>query len=132
MEYIFFFAIIFGTMINFTMGAIRFSSINRTLSLMYKGLLEASTSYVDSNGFYRSPYFDKDKLKNYVINYMDENLKSQVDHYTVSIYYFDRGDETMCLDEHCESVRITLKADINYLFHFEKAKEYHIVASNNL
>ena len=128
MEYILFFSIVFGMMINFTLGSIRYSGLNRSLQIMYKGVLEASVVTIDVQGNYRTPYFEKTKLKEYVSNYLENNITQFVNHYDASIYYMNKDNDTMCTKRYCDKVRMSLKADINYFFKFEKAKEFSIIS----
>ena len=126
MENLLFFALIFSTIINFTMGAIDFSGVNRTFLSMYKGMFEASVIYVGENGKPCKPYFNKELLKEYVTNYFERELTTYVTHYEASIYYFDKDDGMMCTSKTCDSVRISLDCDINYFFHFSKARDFYI------
>ena len=123
-----FYSLIFAIFINFTAGAMAFSSVNRTFLTMYKGVLESSISQVDKNGELVSPYFDKEKLEEYVTTYFDNNLPRYVDHYTASIYYINKEDETVCTSSYCTAVKITLECTINYLFHYLKARNFYVGA----
>lgn len=126
MEYLIFFSLIFATMINFTMGAIGYSGVNRTFLTMYRGLLESSVVVVDEHDVIVEPYFKKDVLEKYVANYFEENLTRYVTHYKASIYYINEEDESICTSRYCQAVKISLECDINYLFHYKKGKIYYI------
>ena len=126
MENLIFFSLIFCLFINFGIGAIDYSGVNRTFLCMYKGIIEFSISQIDDNGEPVEPHFDKERLENYLASYFEENLTKYVTHYTVAIYYFDNDDQTICTDTCCTSVRISLDCEINYFFHYTKAKNYHI------
>lgn len=131
MENLLFFSIIVGVMINFTLGAISFSRVNRSFALMYKGLLESCVATIDETGAATTPYFEKNRIRQYVKEYLDENIKEYTTSYVAYFMYF-AGDERLCLSKYCTTVRITLKADINYLFKFEKARDFKITRSVNL
>ena len=126
MEYIIFFSIIFATMVNFTMGAMCYSGVNRTFLTMYRGVLECSVAVTDEHNIIVEPYFKKDVLENYVASYLEENLTRYVTHYQASIYYINEEDETICTSKYCSAVKISLECDINYLFHYKKGKIYYI------
>ena len=126
MENIIFFSLIFSLFINFTWGAINFSGVNRTFLSMYKGVLESSVAYIDSRGNLVEPYFEKEILHDYVESYLEENLTRYVTHYEASIYYFNKEDETLCTSEYCTSVKISLECEINYFFHYAKARNFYV------
>lgn len=119
-------------MLNFTMGAIDFSGVNRTFALMYKGVIEKSVATIDENGIECAPYYVKSVLKQNVTDYFDTNLPKYVTHYQASIYYFSKNNGTICTSKYCSAVRITLKADINYLFKYEKARDFYIANSKTI
>ena len=126
MENLIFFSLIFSLFINFAMGAIDFSGVNRTFILMYRGLIGCSVSMVNKDGEPVEPYFDKEILEAYVTSYLEENLTRYVTHYQAAIYYFDKVDQIVCTGEFCQAVRISLDCEINHLFHYTKAKNYYI------
>lgn len=126
MENLIFFTLIASLFINFTFGAMKLSGVNRTFLSMYKGILESSVAYVDKDGYPIKPYFLQDTLEDYVTNYLDKNLTRYVTHYEASIYYFNKEDETICTSEYCQAVKISLKCDINYFFHYSKARNFYI------
>lgn len=126
MENLLFFSIIFATIINFSMGAINYSGVNRTFLSMYRGLIEASTILVDADGLPIEPYFDKTKLKAYVTSYFERELTRYVTHYEASIFYFYQDDTTICTSMECRGVKISLDCEINYFFHYSKARDFYI------
>ena len=130
MENLIFFSLIFSLFINFSFGAMNFSGVNRTFLSMYRGLLESSVAYVDKNGNLVEPYFDKVTLRNYVESYFEENLTRYVTHYEASIYYFNKEDDTLCTSDYCPSVKISLDCEINYFFHYSKARNFYINAKD--
>ena len=119
-----FYALIFVLFLQFAFGAIDYSGVNRTFLNLYRGVIEASLITVGDDGEPTYPYFDEKALKENLYTYLDENLTRYVTHYTTGLYYFDPEDELMCTSHHCSAVKITLKADINYFFHYENAKSY--------
>jgi len=126
MEYLIFFAVIFATLFNFSMGAIAYSGVNRTFLTMYRGVLESSVALTDENNVLVEPYFKKDVLETYVANYLEENLTRYVTHYQAKINYINEEDESVCLSKYCNAVKISLECDINYLFHYKKGKIFYI------
>ena len=126
MENLLFFSLIFALFINFGIGAIDYSGVNRTFLSMYRGIFECSVSQVNEYGEPVPPFFDKERLENYIVNYFEQNLTRYVTHYKAAIYYFDDEDQTVCTSSYCSSVRISLDCEINCFFHFTKARNYYI------
>lgn len=122
-----FFLLILSLFANFSLGSIRYFGLNRSFVLMYKGVLEASCLKVDENGEPCVPYFSKNLLENNVETYLNNNIKRYVDSYTVAFLYFNKDDSTICTSKYCRAVKISIRADINALFHYEKAKNYYVV-----
>lgn len=123
---IIFFSLLFAMFTNFTMGAISLSGVNRTFLTMYRGILESSIAYVDVKGNPSDAYFLKYTLKEYVKSYLKENLTRYVTDYTCSIYYFNRDDGKLCVTQYCQCVEISLDCEINYFFHYTKARNFYI------
>ncbi len=126
MENTLFFATLFALFLNFSMGAMSYSGINRTFQNMYRGLIEASIAFVDEKGEPIEAYFKKDVLEKYATNYLKENLARYVTHYKASIYYFDKENQVVCTSSYCRSVKISLDCEINYFFHYTKARNFYI------
>lgn len=126
MTNILFYTLMFITFLQFSFGAISFSGVNRTFLNMYSGVLESSIITVDEKGEPTFPYFDEKILKENVYKYLDENLARYTNSYTTAIYFYDLDDGLMCTSHHCSGVRISLKADMNVFFKFNKAKTYFI------
>ena len=126
MENLVFFTILFSLFLNFSIGAISFSGVNRTFQIMYRGLVEASIAFVDENGEPIEAYFKKNVLEQYVTNYLEDNLTRYVTHYKAAIYYFDKENQVVCTSSYCRSVKISLDCEINYFFHYSKARNFYI------
>lgn len=123
-----FFSIIFSLMVTLSFGAMNLSGVNRTFLSMHRGIFESSVVYVDEEGKPVEPYYLKETLQSYVTEYLEENLTRYVTHYEASIYYFDHDTGEACLSNYCKAVRISLECQINYLFHYSKARDFYINA----
>ncbi len=125
-----FYALFFVLFINFTCGAIDFSGVNRTFKGISNGIFESAAYTIDSFGNPTTPYFDEEMLETYVSTYFKENLTRYVLYYEARIYFFNNdANETICTDKKCSCVKITLKCDINFLFHYEKGQNFYLIAS---
>ena len=117
-----FYILILGLASSFVSGAMRFSNINRAFILLQKGIMEYAVITCDDNN---SPYYDQELLKKCVDDYCKKNIAKHTNKYTTSIYYIN-NDDSMCINGYCQAVKISLKADINYLFRFERAMTFTI------
>lgn len=127
-----FYSVIFTLFLNFTVGSIRYSEVNRTFMTIYRGMFEASTITVDSNGDPITPYYNEEVLTYYLNDYFKENLKKYVTDYEIKIYFFNRDTEELCFTHDCRDVNITLKAKINMFFNYEKSQDFSVYERNNL
>ncbi len=125
-----FFIFILSFFLNFSFGTINFSGIDRTFQLMYKGVLENSFVAFDEYGTPCDPYFDKELLQDNVEQYLGVNLPRYTTNYITAYYYFNEDDYSYCTSNICRGVRISLKAEINYLYHYEKARNFYIGHKN--
>ena len=91
----------------------------------YKGMLEASTVTVDSNGESMYPYFGKTQLNEYMESYLNQNLKKYTKKFRLKVAYRIEGTKQMCRDE-CREVSIILYAKINNFLNYEKEQVFVI------
>ena len=121
-----FFVFIASLILNFSIGSMRYFGVSRTFDLTYKGVLEVSTNDLDENGTPVAPYFIKEKLEKNAESYYQMTIPNYTKNYTTAYYYFNPEDMTYCTSLYCRGVRISLKAKINILFEFCRAKEYMV------
>lgn len=125
-----FFVVILSLFLNFSFGAVNYSGVDRTFQLMFKGVLENSFKAIDNDGNPCDPYFDKTLLEENAEKYFSLNLPKYVTNYVTAYYYFNPNDYSYCTSSYCKGVRISLKADINFLFHYEKGRNFYIYSNN--
>lgn len=127
-----FYSIIFTLFLNFTIGAVTYSEVNRTFMSIYKGVFEASVMTIDENGYEIYPYYNEEILENYLVNYLKPNLEKYVTNYQIKIYYFDHKTDELCLNHFCKDINVTLKAKINYLFNYERSQNFSIYSKDEI
>lgn len=120
-----FYILLTSLFLSFSVGAMEYSSVNRTFLLLHRGVIESAINTIDESGE-PNVYINETKLESGVRDYLDKNLPKYVTNYTLSYYYFYQSDGLICLSHHCDSIKISLKADINYFFHYEKAISFYI------
>ena len=123
-----YYVIIMILSLTFSVGCINYSGVHRTFQLVFKGLIESSIVIIgEEEGNYVEPYFNEEVLVNYLSSYFEENIKRYVSNYEASYYFFNQESGLICTNHQCSALKVSLKADFNYFFHYEKAKNYYIV-----
>ena len=92
---------------------------------VYKGMFEACAVTVDENGEPTNPYYNMDKMDNYINNYFKTNLSKYSKNYTVNYLYTGGASSFICRSE-CKTIQITLNAKINMFFDYKKTEIFTI------
>lgn len=121
-----FFLFITCLFMNFSLGSISYFGVHRTFMLMFRGVIENALKSVDKSGEPVSPYFDEDLLKANVEEYLDKNITRYTHEYETNYYFYYLEDKTYCSNDYCRGVRISLRAKIDGMFQYEKAKSFSI------
>ena len=120
-----FYTLFFALFMNISIGSLKYSQVHRTFMSVYKGMFEACAVTVDSNGNPILPYYNMDKMSDYINNYFKANLSKYVKDYKVTYLYLGNEELLFCL-ENCRKIRISLDAKINTFFHYEKSEVFTI------
>ena len=109
------------------------SQVNRTFLSMYKGMLEASVVTIDDNGEPIYPYYEKGYIRSYVSSYLTTNISKYTKSYTLTLtFYNDDGVTVSTSTDKSRCVKFNLKANINYLFKYDKTQTYSIKSKENI
>lgn len=92
---------------------------------MYKGMFEACTVTVSSTGEPLVPYFNMDKMKTYINDYLKTNLSKYCKNYTVTYKFVGAKNYIACKSE-CRRMKITLTAKINSFYSYSKEQYFSI------
>lgn len=120
-----FYSLFFALFLNVSIGSLKFSQVNRVFMSIYKGLFEASVITIDDKGEPTAPYFKKELVESYVDNYLEENLSRYSKDYTVDVSY-------PSIEENPSKVKISLSANINVFYSYEKERVFYIESAENL
>ena len=71
-------------------------------------------------------YFDKNKLESKILSYYQNNISEYFKSYDVSFYYYNQADNSICVNDQCNAVEITVDGIYMFNFHYEKTIEYEI------
>lgn len=90
-------------------------------------MYEASVITIDKEGEPIVPYYSQPILKNYVVTYLEKNITRYVTDYDLNVEFFENDGDTVCPnDGFARRVKISLNANINYLFHYNKVQSFSI------
>ncbi len=84
-----------------------------------------STNDLDEKANPVKPFFVKDKLIENVENYFSMNISRYAEKYTTAYYFYNPDDDSYCTS-YCRGVRISLKANLNAFYKFEKARNFYV------
>lgn len=128
-----FYTLFFVLFLNLSFGSLRISQVNRAFLSTYKGLYESCTITVGEDGQPIYPFFNQNLLTNYVTNFIDENVGKFVTSYDLTINFYALDGITECgEDDLARTAKISLNADINYLFHYNKEQSFTVEERTNL
>ena len=124
MTNIIFYTLLLSISTSFGLGAMKYSTINRTFMLLQRSVFEYAVITIDENNY---PYYDEQLIKEGIDNYFENNIKPIVNKYTTGIIFLN-DDNSLCVNGKCQRVQVSLKANINYLFNFEKSMIFTITS----
>ena len=125
-----FYSLFFALFLNVSIGSLKFSQVHRTFMSLYKGMFEACSVTVGTNGEPVMPFYNMIEMKSYLDGYFKENLNKYVKNYTYS-YYFLSSPNTYCTTL-CRKVEIRLTANINSLYKYDRTEVFTIVDGDTL
>lgn len=102
----------------------RLQTINRIIVNTPVELFELSIPLVNVDE--TNVYFDKNKLESYVLDYYQDNLSNYFKNYDVTFYYYNQVDGSICVNEQCNAVEITVDGIYMFNFHYERSITYEI------
>lgn len=105
--------------------AYQINGINRVIELTPISLFEASVLY-DVNSEEPNLIFDKNIIKERLRNYYSHELRKFSIEYECEIYFFNKIDESMCIEEECDAVEITFNATLIYNYQYKRILTYEV------
>ena len=93
----------------------------------FKGVYEASVVTVARNGDPIYPYYDQTIFREYVETFIGKNVSKYTTDYTLDItFYLQDGITESGNRELARSAKVSLDAEVNYLFHYSKTQQFTI------
>lgn len=125
-----FYSLFFVLFLNVSIGSLKFSQVHRTFMSLYKGMFEACSVTVGTNGEPVMPYYNMIEMRSYLDGYFKDNLERYVKDYSYT-YRFLTPDNTRCTNQ-CRKVEIKLTANINFLYKYDRTETFTIVDGDTL
>lgn len=110
---------------NFFMMSYQINGIDRLVMGMPVALYETAINLFDINENI-GPVFDRETLEENITYYFNRSMDRYSDDYSLSFYYYNPEDHSMCLDENYRAVEVTLNAKIILYNTYEKTMFYEI------
>ena len=120
------FSLLIGVLsLHFFTVTYRLNGVHRTLFNVPISIFEASIPLTDESEN-PSLYFSKKVLEEKLNTYFASQLRKYVSSYSLSFYYYNQEDYSICRDDRCTSLEINLKARIVLDFEYDKSANFYI------
>ena len=108
----------------------RLNGTNRILFNVPISIFESSIPLVSEDDDAHL-YFSKEILEEKLDSYFASHLYKYVSEYSLSYYYFNQEDYSICRNDQCTSIEINLKARIVLNFEYDKSASFYIRSNVN-
>lgn len=103
----------------------RINGINRVMYNIPISIFESSIPLVQTSN---NPiiYFDKTYLEQELTSYIEKSIYKYTDRYSLDFYYYVQSDFSICRDDYCTAVEVTLNAKITLFDDYKKNARFYI------
>lgn len=102
--------------LNFSMQGLNRAVINTPIELLYR-----TVSYEDE-----ILKFEKDRVEEDLSHYYSKSLSRYCKDYTVDYYFYNKADGSMCLNNRCDAVEITVNCKLIMDYTFYRVMYYEL------
>ena len=110
---------------NFFMMSYQVNGVNRLVMNAPIALFETAIELMDINET-NGPIFNKETLENNLTSYFDYSLPHYTDEYEVGFYYYNPSDHSVCIDDNCKAVEVSVTASFIFAYPYRKTMFYEI------
>ena len=71
-------------------------------------------------------YFDEEALLSNLSTYYEEVINRHLTSYTMSHYFYNQEDGSLCVNNRCDAVEITIDGHYSYFFRYTRSIKYEI------
>ena len=107
--------------LNWTIQGLNRAIISTPIELMYRDV------YPDGE----TPTFTTDTIVEHLNDYYDETLKKYVKEYEANYYFYNKEDESMCVEKYCSGVEITVTSTLNLRYQYRRVMFYELSGVKN-
>jgi len=110
---------------NFFMMSYQINGVNNIVLAMPISLYETSINMInidDTTG----PTFDKARLEERINKYFTFSMQKYTDDYSLSFYYYNPFDHSVCLSDSCHAVEVKVETTLILYYRYSKTMYYQI------
>lgn len=75
--------------------------------------------------------FSKKEVKAKLDKFYTFELSKFTTKYSFEVYFFNKIDESMCVDDECDSVEISFSAALIYNYHYQRKISFEVFENSN-
>ena len=102
--------------LNYQIQGLNRSIISTPIELMYKSVLV----------YGEQPMFEKSDFEDIVLSYYSAIIPRYSNDYSISFYYYNSIDYSMCLTNECDGVEITIDCKLNMTYQYHRVMFYEM------
>lgn len=107
-------------MLNYQIQGLNRAVVFTPVEILYKGVSSHESI----------PYFTSRELITYLDDYYEKTLTRYVNEYEVSYYFYNQEDESMCIEDYCDAIEITVDCSLTFNHTFHRVMFYEIRSNN--
>ncbi len=107
--------------LSFSLQGINRALVNTPIELMHSAVLFSEDNI----------HFNKTKFENVVLKYYDSILPRYTKEYDIDFYYYNLLDGSMCIEDECSGVEITIDCKLNFVSNYSRTMYYEIRGNSN-
>lgn len=110
---------------NFFMISFQINGVNRLVLGAPIALYETAINLFDLE-VGEKPAFDKEILEENITSYFAYSMPSFTNDYSLSFYYYNPEDHSICLEDECYAVEVEVRASLMLSYPYQRTMFYEI------
>ena len=106
--------------ISFSLQGVNRALVNTPIELMHSAVLFSDDGI----------HFNKNKFENVVLRYYENVITRYTKQYDVTFYYYNLLDGSMCIEDDCSGVEITVDCKLTFVSNYSRTMYYEIRGNN--
>ncbi len=100
-------------------------TVNRAVIYTPIEIFESSIDIINSDDS-DNLYFNKTLLANNLNSYYEKTIKDHLTSYTVKEYFYNQEDDSICVNDKCTAVEVTVSGQYSFFFNYSRSITYEI------